>query len=131
MKHVISSGTRSLIPEIEKTIKKDSSTIFSDEWGSYRSLNRLGYLHGKVNHRRGEYVKGDIHTNTIEGVWSQLKRGIDGIYHHVSPKHLQRYCDEYGYRYNTRDLTDFERFNDWLRFVNNKKLTYKTLISKA
>jgi len=131
MKHVISSGARSLIPEIEKSVDKENSKVFSDEWGSYRNLTKLGYYHNSVNHRLGEYVKGDVHTNTIEGVWSQLKRGINGIYHHVSPKHLQRYCDEYGYRYNTRGLSDFERFNDWLTFTTNKRLTYKNLISKT
>ena len=84
MKHVISSGTRSLISQIERTVKKESQ-IYSDQLRAYTSLKKLGYLYGKVNHHLGEYVKGDVHTNTIEGVWSQLKRGIDGIYHHVSP----------------------------------------------
>lgn len=130
MKHVISSGARSLLPVIEKSVDKENSKVFSDEWGSYRSLTKLGYYHNSVNHRLGEYVKGDVHTNTIEGVWSQLKRGVNGIYHHVSPKHLQKYCDEYGYRYNTRELNDFERFNDWFRSVNEKRLTYKNLISR-
>ena len=129
MKHVISSGARSLLPVIQERIK-GSSKVYSDEWRSYSSLKKLGFDHEKVNHRRGEYVNGLIHTNTIEGVWSQLKRGIDGIYHHVSPKHLQRYCNEYQYRYNTRDLNDFERFNDWLNLVNHKRLTYRKLIAK-
>lgn len=129
MKHVISSGARSLLPVIQNKVNKDSK-LYSDEWGSYASLKGMGYDHEKINHSRGEYVNGLIHTNTIEGVWSQLKRGIDGIYHHVSPKHLQRYCNEYQYRYNTRELNDFERFNDWLNLINNKKLTYRKLIAK-
>lgn len=129
LRHVISSGARSLLPVIQNRVREDAE-IFSDESRSYTSLKRMGYSHGAVNHRRGEYVNGQIHTNTIEGVWSQLKRGIDGIYHHVSPKHLQRYCNEYQYRYNTRELNDFERFNDWLNLVNNKKLTYRKLIAK-
>ena len=129
MKHVISSGARSLLPVIQSKVNKDSK-LYSDEWGSYASLKAMGYDHEKINHSRGEYVNGLIHTNTIEGVWSQLKRGINGIYHHVSPKHLQRYCNEYQYRYNTRELNDFERFHDWLNLVNNKKLTYRKLIAK-
>jgi len=129
LRHVISSGARSLLPVIQNKVRKDAE-IFSDESRSYTSLKKMGYSHGAVNHRRGEYVNGQIHTNTIEGVWSQLKRGIDGIYHHVSPKHLQRYCNEYQYRYNTRELNDFERFNDWLNLVNHKKLTYSKLIAK-
>lgn len=131
MKHVKSSGARSLLPEIEKSIDRNSSKVFSDDWGSYKSLKKLGFIHEIVNHHLGEYVNGDVHTNTIEGVWSQLKRGVNGIYHHVSPKHLQRYCDEYGYRYNTRELNDFERFNDWFRFVNEKRLTYKKLTTTS
>jgi len=124
MKHVKSSGVSSLVPVIqEKVRQKDSSRIFSDEWGSYRSLKKLGYFHEKVNHHKGEYVNGEVHTNTIEGVWSQLKRGVNGVYHHISAKHLQKYCDEYGYRYNTRELNDFDRFNDWFQFVNKKRLT--------
>ncbi len=129
MKHVISSGSRSLLPVIENTIVV-GSRIYSDEWRSYSSLKRLGYSHKSVNHRRGEYVVGLVRTNTIEGVWSQLKRGVNGIYRHISPKHLQKYCDEYSYRYNTRELNDFERFNDFFKFVNARNLTYKGLIAK-
>ena len=60
------------------------------------------YQHRRINHAEKIYVRGDIHTNTIEGFWSLLKRGIGGVYHSVSAKHLQMYCDEYSYRYNRR-----------------------------
>ena len=62
-----------------------------------------GYKHHRVNHASKVYVMGDIHTNTIEGFWSLVKRGIGGVYHQVSQKYLQSYLDEYSYRYNRRD----------------------------
>jgi hypothetical protein len=62
----------------------------------------MGYKHKTVDHGRKEYVRGKVHTNTIEGFWSQLKRSIDGTYHSVSPKHLQAYVDEFAWRYNLR-----------------------------
>ena len=61
------------------------------------------FEHQKVNHGRKEYVRGDVHTNTIEGFWSQLKRSIDGTFHSVSPKHLQSYVNEFAWRYNHRN----------------------------
>ena len=61
-----------------------------------------GYTHNRINHSAKVYVMGDVHTNTIEGFWSLLKRGIGGVYHSVSTKYLQTYCDEYAYRYNRR-----------------------------
>lgn len=83
------------------------STIITDDFSSYDALARAGFSHERVKHSAGEYVRGgDIHTNTIEGFWSQLKRSIDGTYHHVSAHYLQRYVDEYSFRYNHRnDLT--------------------------
>lgn len=61
------------------------------------------FKHRYVNHTASKYVDGDVHTNTIEGFWSQLKRSIDGTYHCVSPKYLQSYVNEFVYRYNRRD----------------------------
>jgi hypothetical protein len=82
------------------------------------------------NHINGEYVSGKAHTNTIEGFWSIMKRGIYGIYHSVSHKHLNRYCNEFGYRYNTRQLSGVERFEDAVKNVSNARITYKGLIGK-
>jgi len=83
-----------------------SSTIFTDESASYNGLPHLanaGYEHRRINHSQKVYVMGDVHTNTIEGFWSLVKRGIGGVYHSVSAKHLQSYLDEYSFRYNRRD----------------------------
>lgn len=100
-KHVISSGARVLVPEIQKNVSKEAK-IYSDSWGAYNTLSRKGYNHSSVNHLRSEWSRGSVSTNTIEGFWSQLKRSISGTYHHVSKKHLQLYADEFAFRYSYR-----------------------------
>ena len=80
-----------------------SSMIYTDEHKMYRSLRKRGYQHHRVNHSAKVYVMGDVHTNTIEGFWGLVKRGISGVYHSVSAKYLQQYLDEYSFRYNHRD----------------------------
>lgn len=79
-----------------------ATMIFTDEALTYNSLLMHGYGHKRINHLAKVYVQGDVHTNTIEGFWSLLKRGIGGVYHAVSEKHLQLYLDEYAFRYNHR-----------------------------
>jgi ISXO2-like transposase domain len=84
--------------------------------------------HHSVNHSIGEYVRGDIHTNTIEGNFSIMKRGITGVYHHVSPRHLKRYLAEYDFRYNERSaltVTDAERATKAVQGVVGKRMTYQ------
>ena len=103
-KHVKSSGARAILPEIQKGVQLNSQ-IYSDEYGVYKTLNRIGYQHATVNHRMGQYRKGKAHTQTIEGLWSQMKRSMDGTYHVVSPKYLQSYVDEFVFRYNFRDVS--------------------------
>lgn len=76
--------------------------IMTDEYLPYKSLTKEGYIHQTVTHSAKEYVRGNVHTNTLEGFWSQLKRSIHGTYHAVSPKYLQTYVDEFSYRYNRR-----------------------------
>lgn len=104
--------SKTLIPIMVDRVE-EGATIYTDEHKPYRKLKGL-YNHAVVKHGNGQYVNGVVHTNTIEGFWSQLKRGINGIYHHVTPTHLHRYCFEYSYRYNTRKITDVERFNNVL-----------------
>jgi transposase-like protein len=80
------------------------STVFTDEFASYNTLREgRRYKHQRINHASKVYVQGDVHTNTIEGFWSLVKRGIGGVYHQVSQKYLQSYLDEYTFRYNRRD----------------------------
>lgn len=100
-KHVPNTGKWTLLEQVSKYISKDA-TIMTDNYGGYIQLARYGYHHFAVNHGALEYVRGEIHTNTIEGVWSQLKRGITGVYRHVSKEYLQDYVNEYTFRYNHR-----------------------------
>jgi transposase-like protein len=79
------------------------STVFTDEYPIYDRLGARVKQHKRINHSAKVYVMGDIHTNTIEGFWSLVKRGIGGVYHSVSQKYLQTYLDEYSFRYNRRD----------------------------
>jgi transposase-like protein len=80
------------------------STVFSDCYTTYDKVAGMPgqYIHHRINHSAKIYVQGEVHTNTIEGFWSLLKRGIGGVYHSVGKEYLQSYCDEYAYRYNHR-----------------------------
>lgn len=99
--HVKSAGARVLLPRIHNGVEY-GTTIYSDQAQVYKTLHRVGYFHDSVNHSVGEYGRGLVHTNTIEGFWSQLKRSIDGTYHCISAKYLQLYLNEFVYRYNHR-----------------------------
>jgi hypothetical protein len=94
----------------------------------YQRLD-LNYEHLVVNHSTGDYGTKLIHTNTIEGFWSLLKRGIIDIYHSVSYMHLNHYCSEFAYRYNTRKVTDAQRFHFSIPRGEGKRLKYKKLTS--
>ena len=91
-----------LMPNIEARVLP-RSIVYSDELPSYSGLWRAGYDHRRVHHAAKVYVVGDAHTNTIEGFWSLVKRGIDGVHHAVSHKYLQHYLDAYTFRWNHRD----------------------------
>jgi transposase len=81
-----------------------ASTVYTDEYAVYNTVpGERQYIHKRIHHASGVYVMGDIHTNTVEGFWSLIKRGIGGVYHAVSQKYLQTYLDEYAFRYNRRD----------------------------
>ncbi len=108
---------------------KESARIFTDEWVGYSALSRI-YDHSVVKHNQGEYKIGIAHTNTIEGFWSLFKRGILGIYHFTSKKHLQKYIDEFVFRYNTREHLEGSRMD--LFFMNTEvRTTYKELINEG
>ena len=114
---------------IDSYVQK-GSTMVSDSLGMYAYLSKgTEFTHVVVNHSKGEYVKGGFHTNGIENFWSLLKRGIIGIFHQVSPWHLQRYCDEFASRYNTRKIEDNERFDLALQ-NSDGRLKYNQLIGK-
>ena len=115
--------------EVIKDHVQPDATIMTDSHLAYQGL-ALDYAgHGVVNHSESQYRNGIAYTNTVEGFFSSLKRSIYGIYHSVSPKHLQKYCEETSYRYNTRKITDKERFIATLKQCEGM-LTYKDLIQK-
>jgi transposase-like protein len=94
---------KTLLPMIEKQVAKDNKTVvFTDELRSYNKVEKLGYAHEIVQHCAKQYVRGTAHVNTIEALWSTIKRGIDGVNHSVSPLYLQSYLDSYVFRYNHR-----------------------------
>jgi transposase-like protein len=97
--HVPSVSAKTLRPILEKHIHAETK-VYSDEGGA--KVGTEFKNHGTVNHSAGEYVRGDVHTNTIEGYFSIFKRGVYGIYHHVSEQHLKRYLAEFDFRYNER-----------------------------
>ena len=105
---------------------KETANLYTDEWVGYAGLDKM-YNHSIVNHGHGEYVNGDAHTNTLEGFWSLFKRGVIGIYHSLSKKHLQNYVDEFVFRYNTREHTESGRINHLLSNIG-VRTTYKALI---
>ena len=105
---VKNTTTTTLIPIMQDKVAK-GSTIVTDGYHIYKRLAK-DYNHVVVDHAQDIYVFEGLHTNSIEGYWSQLKRGIYGIYHQVSPDHLHRYCNEFSFRYNTRKTDDVQRF---------------------
>ena len=98
----------------------------SDDLYSYRGIGQ-GFEggHKSVNHSMGEYVNGDISTNTVESYFALLKRGVCGTFHHISKKHLTRYCDEFSFRWNFRKVTDGERATQAIKGVEGKRLLLK------
>ncbi|ASV29842.1 IS1595 family transposase [Maribacter cobaltidurans] len=125
-KKVKNTTLEALSSEILKNVK-ESATIYTDEYTSYARLKRV-YDHAVVKHSQHQYVNGRVHTNTIESFWALLKRGIFGIYHFTSKKHLQLYVDEFVFRYNSRTSTEAMRFNLLLQNTENR-ITYKELIN--
>jgi transposase-like protein len=99
---VPNTDSNTLLPHVKKYVMP-ASTIYTDEMAAYQTLPQNGYNHRRINHTAKVYVSGDVHTNTIEGFWSLLKRGISGVYHAVSEKYLQSYLNEYCFRYNHRN----------------------------
>ena len=104
------------------------TTIYTDDHGGYSSL-WVDFEHHAVHHSVREYVRGQAHTNGIESFWALLKRGYHGTYHHMSPKHLNRYVDEFAGRHNVRNLDTVDQMSSMVRGMDGKRLRYKDLVS--
>ena len=122
---VVPDTKASTLKPIISELLQNGSIVITDEWLGYSGLGK-DFNHIVINHRENEYVRGGFTTNNVENFWSLLKRGIYGIYHQVSPKHLQRYCEEFSYRYNSRKIPDNERFILTLSKLQGR-LTYNQL----
>lgn len=142
--HLPSVNANNLRPILQAQLNTAKTRLMTDGEGQYRIIAPMFASHESVNHGAGEYVRGDVHTNTVEGYFSILKRGIIGTYHHVSPQHLQRYCAEFDFRYNHRETkakvdgkTVKSGFNDEQRTVAalqgiaGKRLTYRRINAAA
>ena len=107
---VVENTNRATLQPIIQQFVAEGSRVITDELSAYNGLAELGYTHAVVAHGAEEYADGDIFTNSIEGFWSHFRRMISGCYHDVSDEHLQQYIDEAVYRWNTRKMSESERF---------------------
>lgn len=129
-RHMPAVSAKTLRPILNAQIREAEKTaLMTDGEGQFRILAGMFASHETVNHGIGEYVRGNAHTNTIEGYFSILKRGITGVYHHVSPQHLKRYLAEFDFRYNERvalGVDDMARTGKAMQAIVGKRLTYRT-----
>ena len=118
---------------IKRSLRKNVSPdarLMTDDARLYKKIAQRFAEHQAVNHSAGEYVRGDAHTNTVEGYFSVFKRGMTGVYQHCDWKHLHRYLAEFDFRYNNRaalEIDDQMRTDNLLRGVSGKRLTYETV----
>ncbi len=124
--HIPDVNASNLRPVLKAQMAKDAH-LMTDEFQAYKAFGHLFASHNYVAHSKGEYVRGNVHTNTVEGYFSLLKRGLIGTYHHCSAKHLQRYVSEFDFRYNNRETTDIERSDEALKGIVGKRLTYRPI----
>lgn len=125
--HVPQVNAKTLLPIMKQQIAKDTH-VMTDEAGQYFYVGSHFKKHDVVKHSKHEYSRGKIHTNTVEGYFSILKRGLIGTYHHVGSQHLKRYIGEFDFRYNTRTalgVNDTERTDKALQGISGKRLTYR------
>jgi transposase-like protein len=111
---------------IKASLDPKAERIMTDEWPAYDGIADKNTTHEKVNHSADEYVRGDVHTNSVEGVFSLFKRSIVGAYHQISVKHLDRYLDEFEFRFNNRNNPYLFR-DTLLRLIASDSLSYEQL----
>lgn len=127
---VPSSEMENINPVINEVINEKGATLVTDGYVGYNSIGLTFGSHIVLNHSKGEFVKADFHTNSVEGVFSLFDRTVYGTYHNVSPKHLQRYCTLFAYRFNSRPLREDQRFD--MTIKNSKaRLKYADLIRNS
>ena len=124
-KPTIDARAETLAPIVRANVDL-SATFMTDAWRGYITVGReFAGGHHRVDHGAGEYARGEAHVNTAESFFALLKRGIVGSFHHVSPEHLHRYCDEFSFRWDYRSITDSDRTEIAIRQTNGKRLSYR------
>ena len=126
---MINSASSKLLAEVVKKHVVPGSDLISDQWHGYMKVGKE-YAHKIINHAE-TYVRGNVHTNSIESFWSLLKRGIKGTYVSVEPFHLFRYLDEQSFRFNTRKDNDQGRFMSAMSMIQGKRVTYEQLLGRT
>ena len=124
--HIAEVNSATIRPILKTQLYPDTH-MMTDEAMHYRKVGKEFRKHEAVHHTIGEYVRGDVHTNCIEGYFSILKRGLTGVYQHVGQQHLKRYVCEFDFRYSTRGVTDSERTEEALKGIWGKRLTYRRI----
>ncbi len=126
--HVEGTSAADIVPIIKANVAKETA-MMTDEGGHYFTLGNHFASHESVSHKADEYVRGDVHTNTVEGFYSVFKRGMIGVYQHCSERHLHRYLSEFDFRYSNRiklGIDDAARADIVLKGIVGKRLTYRT-----
>lgn len=129
---IVGPGKISLFKAITENVQP-GSTLHTDEYPGYRNISKVnGYKHKAVNHINFEFSHGGVSTNGIESVWAVMKRGLNGVYHKASPKHLGRYVNEFTWRLNEGSVKrhSLERLDSLVDAVSGKQITYKSLIAQ-
>jgi len=125
-----SNGRKELHQFIRENTAPETEAIFTDEWPAYKGIADADTKHETVNHSADEWVRGNVHTNSVEGIWSLLKRSIVGSYHKVSAKHLDAYLDELEWRFNNRNNEYL--FRDTLsKLIMAENLPYEKLTEQS
>ncbi len=115
--------------ELQASIRnwvETGSTVYTDQSNAYTGMD-IWFEHQFVNHGTGEYVRGDVHTNSIESFWNLYKRAWKGTYTHNAPKHTDRYIAERTFAFNNREMNDLGRMIAVTSCVAGKRLTYSEL----
>lgn len=115
---------------LHETVDSESD-LHTDGYPIYRRLSHHFRSHESVDHTKGEYSRGNVHCNSAEAFFALLKRGVHGTFHHVGKNHLGRYCEEFSFRWNSREMTDADRTEAALKAAPGKRLTYRSPVANA
>jgi transposase-like protein len=126
-KAIPTKGRKILVGVINDRVDK-SARIMTDEYAAYKAIEKQ-YDHETINHKKEEYVRGDVYTNGVENAWSLFKRSIVGSFHHVSEKHIDRYLNEFDWRFNGRNNPNLYR-DTLIRLLESEPMEFKELVEK-